>query len=314
MKSRRGLALAAALLVLLSACGMSRSTGDAEEQKDTEKTIGAGLDLTEETPAPGATQAPAASAAPPKAGAKSTPAVTRAPAGGGGTGTKTATTADLLKDRAATGVNARLYLRPDVPKLVVEMGVVSGKQPTQASLDHLKKVLTEVVGKPSGVEFRITDVFESSKKDYSMGEIEELEEEHRQTWSDEKSATLYLLFLNGELRGNPGVLGVAWRASSVVIFTDLIRGSVTELSPATSIERAVMTHEVGHSLSLVNLTYRSPRDHEDPQHRGHSKSRGSVMYWAVESISVAQVFSGGPPSTYDADDKADLKDIREGRL
>ena len=58
-------------------------------------------------------------------------------------------------------------------------------------------------------------------------------------------------------------------------------------------ETSVVVHELGHLFGLVNLTGKGAF-HEDPEHRGHSSSADSVMYWATEDISVGNVFRGGP--------------------
>lgn len=64
----------------------------------------------------------------------------------------------------------------------------------------------------------------------------------------------------------------------------------------------------------MNIGYGSPRDHEDPEHPNHTKHRDGVMYWAVESISVTNVLTGGPPDDFHPDSRADLRDLKSGRI
>jgi hypothetical protein len=61
----------------------------------------------------------------------------------------------------------------------------------------------------------------------------------------------------------------------------------------------------------VNIGYRSRFNHEDPAHPNHSNNPGSVMYWAVEDISIRNVLRGGPPPDFDDADRADLAMLRE---
>ena len=66
-------------------------------------------------------------------------------------------------------------------------------------------------------------------------------------------------------------------------------------------------HEVGHLLGLVDLVLETGR--QDPEHPGHSRNRGSVMYFAVESTLVGDLLGGGPPTRFDDADRADLRAI-----
>jgi hypothetical protein len=74
------------------------------------------------------------------------------------------------------------------------------------------------------------------------------------------------------------------------------------------VELAVATHELGHLLGLVDLVLHTGR--EDPEHPGHSPDRESVMIWAVETDLVTTLLGGGPPTDFDAADRADLSAIR----
>jgi hypothetical protein len=300
-------ALGLSCLLLLSGCNLSRSSKEAGPQT-TGGSYGAGLDLDVEG---GATSKPGQKNAQTSSGGQS-----------GGTATKTIEpiqgqsnrTPDGLtpRDRSATGANALVYLRPGIPKLTVEINAVNGREPTPDALARLKARLSSVLDKPAGIEFLPVKTFTSSRSSYTMTDIENLEAQHRRQWSDDSKAVIHLLCLNGRYEGG-GPLAIAYRASSIVAFPEQIDNAATAVVGRTVIERAVLVHEFGHLLGLVNIGYQSPRDHEDPQHRGHSKSTGSVMYWAVEDSSVATLLDQ-PPDDYDADDRADLADRAAGRL
>ncbi len=146
-----------------------------------------------------------------------------------------------------------------------------------------------------------------------MTDVAALEKKYRKEKSDPTGpkAALHMLYLNGRLDGDQ--LGVAYYATSVVIMQEFVRDLANPTVSAATIEKAVVVHEVGHMLGLVNIGYTSPRDHEDPEHKGHSKNRGSVMYWAVDTIDVLTILGGGPPDRFDTDDLADLADRRAGK-
>ncbi len=122
-------------------------------------------------------------------------------------------------------------------------------------------------------------------------------------------AVLHLLYLAGR-SDQDGVLGVTVRADTIAVFPDEIASATSPLVGATRIERAVVVHELGHVLGLVDLFLNDHR--EDPDHPGHSTNRNSVMYWAVESDVVAQLFGGPPPVDFDSADLADLRSIHAG--
>ena len=73
-------------------------------------------------------------------------------------------------------------------------------------------------------------------------------------------------------------------------------------------------HEFGHLLGLVNLVYKSPVDHEDKDHPGHSNNEDSVMYWAVESADIGNIITGQLPDEFDNDDLNDLSGILSGEI
>jgi hypothetical protein len=220
-------------------------------------------------------------------------------------------------DKSEVGQNATLYLRSSVPKLVVEIGAVAGKEPTQQALDFLKATLSSVLDKPGGIEVRLTETWAAQGAEYSLEDVDRLERDHRQTHSTPGAASLYLMFLNGRLRGY-SALGMAYRASTIIILTDEVQSASTGSASRIGFEKSTILHEVGHQLGLVNLAYRSPRDHEDrlndPAKRGHSKNPQSVMYYAVEMLNVNTILRGGPPTAFDSDDLADLADVRSGAL
>jgi len=124
-----------------------------------------------------------------------------------------------------------------------------------------------------------------------------------------------MLFVDGQPQ-QQGPIGIAYSSSTDVIFEQAIRDAATPLVSAQEIEQAAMVHEVGHLLSLVNLTYHSPRPHEDPNHPGHSSDPNSVMYWAIDNVGVATLLGGHtqPPTGFDPDDLADLNDVKAGKL
>ena len=221
-------------------------------------------------------------------------------------------------DGGGTGRNAPYYIRSNpYPKMVLEMVSARGSEPLPAAIDYMRARIEEVLDKPAGIEMLPMKTFVPSKTVYSEGDFATLEGKHMTRRSERTGGEVVLrfLFLNGKHEQRT-VLGEAWRAGSIAIFIDQIKAisDPVTLTPL-AVERAVFLHEVGHNIGLLNWGYTTPRKHYPDSNRTHSSNKESVMYYAVEvSDLIGNVFNGPPPDTFDADDKADLEDIRTGKI
>lgn len=216
--------------------------------------------------------------------------------------------AKALDDLGSVGSAARPLLRPDpFTKIVLEIAFVAGREPTDSAVSHSRDVLKEVTGKAVSVQ---THEIPPGDDSYSAGEIRDLSRS-REAESSPPTGSIWIAYLNGSFSDDDQALGVAAAATVAAIFPDQI-ATLSSLLVAGGIEKAVILHEVGHLLGLVNIGYESKIDHEDPDHPNHSRNKGSVMFWAVETLSVRDIFRGGPPDDFDADDRTDLKALASG--
>lgn len=195
-------------------------------------------------------------------------------------------------------------------RLVIEITYVSGRKPSQDSIDHLVSILRRETVKNDGIITTFDDPIPAGRDSYSLKDLADLEARYRRLHSSGSVATIWIASLNGSYAGGSGVLGLAYHATAAAIFEDQIQDAATLFISAGAIERSVITHEMGHLLGLINIGYQSASDHEDPQHPHHSKYKTSVMYWAIEDMSIAAILSGGPPDDFDQYDRADLAALR----
>lgn len=231
----------------------------------------------------------------------------------------------VLPDRSRVGSAAKdLVDGVRYPNLIVELDYPAGYAPNAEAKAVLKSTLSDVSGRdPSRIDIIETaSIPAQPSKKYSLTEIVALEDEHRDRRTSGDTAVLYVLYVAGGYEGDSGdsrVLGVAYRGTSVAIMKGNIKEATksTLLSPRPPeqcVERAVLVHEFGHAAGLVNLGTPMVRDHEDPENKGHSANRRSVMYHAVEnSVDLLSFFTGGCseiPYQFDEDDKADLRALR----
>jgi len=188
--------------------------------------------------------------------------------------------------------------------ITVEVRTQSDAGPREESIDHLVSVLHDVSGKSVGTTSG--SAIDGAAQDWSADDLRSLVPAS----AAGGAARIHLLFVHGTLGGDKGVLGAAIRGDLAAIFIDRVNASATPLVGSSGIETAVVTHEVGHLLGLVDLYLHTGR--QDPEHPGHSTDKRSVMYWAVESDLVGDLLQGGPPREFDDADRADLAAIRSG--
>lgn len=99
------------------------------------------------------------------------------------------------------------------------------------------------------------------------------------------------------------------------MFKDRIRAADPPFpSPITArdIENAVLVHEFGHILGLVDLVYESAIAYEDAAHPNHSSNQSCVMYWAIEAFGVGGLFGSAPPTDFGSEAADDLAKLKSG--
>jgi hypothetical protein len=219
-------------------------------------------------------------------------------------------------DGGEVGSNAPLYLNRRFRELVVEVDAVAGLEPSGSLLELLRARLAQVVDKPGGIVFVPAETIPGQSDGvWTVDDLAASARSNRDRFSGGDTMVMYLQFVDGRFE-DEGAFAVAYSASEVAMFVDHMRDAATLLVGASALERAALIHELGHLLSLVNLGYTSPRDREDPAHPKHSTNPDSVMFWAVDNVGILTLLGGRaqPPTAFDADDLADLADVRAGRL
>ncbi|HEX2066113.1 MAG TPA: hypothetical protein VHI93_04800 [Candidatus Thermoplasmatota archaeon] len=207
---------------------------------------------------------------------------------------------------------------------VIEVDHSNGARPDPALLDFVKARLNSVVKKQS-IEFRVDEtVATQAGRVWTDAEVQALARERQGVRTGGSQVTTHLLFLAGQSAHDADgrrVLGVAYGHGLIALFPDSVKSSCQALLPLLACDtapyfRAVLVHEFGHILGLVNHGAPMVRPHEAAEcsgnpDRGHSSNRGSVMFCAVESSLGFSLFgSGGPPTDFDEDDRADLRALQ----
>jgi hypothetical protein len=226
-------------------------------------------------------------------------------------------------------VTALLWREP-FPRILVEVDHAPHITPDASALQTLVQTLRNVTGKDVALLEPAPLPAEARFSGDRAWSIHEVMTAHKESSSVAKppalgvddTAVLHVLYLNGhagdDIDADHAILG--WQhLNLLVIFMDEMAlhpsvGPFRDGVPhpkAAEAERAVVVHEAGHALGLVNhgAPMVRPRASEDGI---HSRNPESVMYPTVDtSVSIERVLSGDPiPFTFDADDLADLRNVR----
>lgn len=215
------------------------------------------------------------------------------------------------------GSACRQLLRAEIPALVVEVDTQDGATLPAGVLDHLTGTIAAVADTPGGIAVDTAGTVPGDRREWTLEDLRAAAAATRDHPQTPDQAVLHVL----SVRGVPdpddpaiaGAIGIAFAATEFVVFGDRVDGLAVLLGGGEAVLRAVVVHELGHLLCLVNLGYTSEQGREDPAHPGHSANTGSVMFHAIETTAVGQIFSGPPPDAFDAADLADLEALRTGR-
>lgn len=206
----------------------------------------------------------------------------------------------------APGSSARAFLSDETfTSLTIEIDHVEGLQPSQEAIDSLRVFLERRLHKPGGINILLDDAIPSpGQSPYSSAEVRDLEQIHRDTFTEGNTLAGYYLFLDGEFE-RQNVLGIAYFNTSMAIFEQVIRdhsGGVGQ--PRTPvIEATTVRHEMGHILGLVNNgtpmqgEQGGPNDHHDEANGAHCTEEETLMYHQVETTDFIANLDGGevPP-------------------
>jgi len=213
------------------------------------------------------------------------------------------------------GSAATAYLSSQTfTSLLVEVDYVQGHAPDGQALALFEQRLNERLSKPAGITVQLDDAIASVSSAYSAADLRALETQHRDAVTQAPNATLYLLWVDGgstQDDPNSSVLGLAYDEESLAFFEENIESAANVIVTPSEVQAAVLVHELGHALGLVNLGTPMVTPHEDPDHPGHDEDDACVMFWALETTNIRNIAmnQGTIPNQFCAEGIADMQAV-----
>ena len=186
-------------------------------------------------------------------------------------------------------------------QLVVEIQFMPGSQPTAGSINNLRGFLEEHLDKISVTILDPVEIPSGGQESYTANDVRDLEEQHREQFTDGSTLASYAIFLDGEF-STRNVLGIAYYNTSTAYFSETINrisGGIGQPS-RTAIESTVFNHEFGHLMGLVNNGTEMQHDHHDSDNGAHCTVQECLMYFSVNTTDFfANLFGGNIPELDD---------------
>lgn len=196
----------------------------------------------------------------------------------------------------------------------IEIIYMTGFKPTDQAVENLKQLVTSRCNKPDGINLVFREIGAQGKSSYSIDEVKALEEEYRNEFTYKKDLAVCFLFVDGpssEDQGSSMVLGHAYFNTSMVIYEKSLKDNSGGFGGPElyKLETAVINHEFGHILGLVNLGSTMYSFHQDTAHGSHCDDASCLMYWQVETGGLFSNLIGSTPiPTFDQNCLRDLQE------
>lgn len=200
-------------------------------------------------------------------------------------------------------------------RMVVEIDYMEGHEPQAEAIQSLEAFLKAWLDKSDITVRPPSEIPGGGQESYSATEVRELEQEHRDSFSDRESGTLnlYTLILDGEY-SQANVLGIAYYNTSMALFGATIAETSGGLGgPSRShVESTVWQHETGHLMGLVNAGTEMQQEHQDDENGAHCTNEECLMYYAFQNANLFRTIFGEEVPELDAFCQEDLAAAKEG--
>lgn len=206
----------------------------------------------------------------------------------------------------ANGASATDFLKADNFKtLVIEIQYMPGMKLNDAAINNAVYFLKTYLNKPNGIKVYQKQIAASGKAKLSVDDAAAIEKANRNMFNNKDTLKTYILVLDADC-SQTGVLGIAYRNTSLCIFEKTIRDNSGGIGQAgrVKVESGVLEHEFGHLLGLVNNGTSMVASHE--ANSKHCNNKNCLMYYEIETTGLISFLDNAVPQL-DANCMNDLK-------
>lgn len=204
---------------------------------------------------------------------------------------------DFSHTEAPGASNEALITDQEYDQLILEIQYMPGSKPESESIENLRNFLEQHLDKASITISEPVEIPSGNRESYTPSDIRDLEQQHRQQFTEGSTLASYAIFLDGAYQ-NDNVLGIAYYNTSTAYFSETIQrisGGVGQPSKQI-IETIVFNHEIGHLMGLVNNGTDMQDDHHDSSNGAHCTVQECLMYFSVNTSDFfANLFGGSVP-------------------
>jgi len=193
-------------------------------------------------------------------------------------------------------------------KLVVQIQYMPGMQLQSQSIANLTNFLSSYLNKPAGVEITQQPIASAGKATMGLSDIANFESQNRTGFNTAGQIVVYVLITDANYE-SVNVLGIAYRNTSAALMGKTIQSNSGGLGQASRVklETAVLEHEFGHLLGLVDNGSAMQSSHKDATNGAHCNNSSCLMYYQTESTDFLGFLITGSIPVLDANCVNDLK-------